>query len=223
LHDSVLVEVGSYEGIEYSNTLLLERLAPGVTLLIEPAESSFRECQTNRPLARVYRCAISDRFETVTLLGDSALAGVGKHLPEGYIEDWALQDAAVQEVVALPLNALLAMELIHYVDVLSIDVQGAELVVLEGIDWSMPIGCIVLELEDRDRSKDQACRTILLDNGFEFRVRLGVSEIWTQPHYPRRKVLFDEGRRRDVNGFLFPYLEPIWRESILRVLEGKAN
>ncbi len=53
VRDAVLVEVGSYDGVAYSNTLLFERFAKGQYVLIEPAESAFRSCRKFRANALV--------------------------------------------------------------------------------------------------------------------------------------------------------------------------
>ena len=221
--DAILVEVGSYNGVDFANTLLFERFAKGRYILIEPAELSSEHCRRNRARALVLRCAISDSYEVVTLLGDSSLSGITKHLSKEYAQEWAIEDAESQAVVSLPLDAVVTMERLAYIDVLSVDVQGAELAVLQGINWSTPIGCIILEVENRDKTKDELCRSILRKQGFEYQVRLGVSEIWTHPRYPRQTDLFDTSRMRNVNSFLFPYLEPGWRSSILQTLEDPAN
>ncbi len=145
------------------------------------------------------------------------------YLSGEYVDEWGLQDVEVQNVLALPLEAVVRRERLQFIDVLSVDVQGAELAVLQGIDWSTPIGCIILEAEDRDRRKDETCRAILREQGFDYQVRLGVSEIWVHPYYFRKTKLFDEARGRNLNDFLFPYLEPGCRSEILEALTNSAT
>ena len=216
--DAVLVEIGAHSGLHYSNSLLLEHITRGKTILVEPAELGFSQCLVNRPHARVYGCAISSRFEVLELLGDSAVAGIATNLSAEYIRQWNLAEATRSEVVALPLWALARIEHLEYIDVLSIDVQGSELAVLQGVDWNLPIGCLVVELEGHDEERDLNARSLLKEQGFDFRVRLGVSEIWTNRQYFRRNELFDPQLLEPVERFLTPYLEPAWRERILGTL-----
>ena len=161
--------------------------------------------------------------ETDSLLGDSSLSGITEYLSGDYVDEWGLQDVEVQDVRALPLEAVVRRERLQFIDVLSVDVQGAELAVLQGIDWSTPVGCIALEAEDRDGGKDEMCRAILREQGFEYQVRLGVSEIWIHPYYFRRTKLFDEARGHNLNDFLFPYLEPDCRSEIFEALANSAT
>ena len=216
--DAVLVEIGAYSGVIYSNSLMLERLTKGRTLLVEPVNDSFLACRRQRPNAMVYGCASGERFGVMEILGDSAVAGLVDEISESYIAQWGLGSECLQESVVLPLWALMRIERLDYVDVLSLDIQGSELSTLRGIDWSIPIGCFVIELENQDPRKDEECREILSDQGFVFQKRLGVSEMWTNPTYFRKGHLFNENRRPFRDEFLTPYLEPHLRDEVLESL-----
>ena len=47
---------------------------------------------------------------------------------------------------------------IPYIDLLSIDVQGGELAVLETMDFNIPVYVIIIELDEGDKIKDNKCR-----------------------------------------------------------------
>ncbi len=215
LSDAVIVEIGAYAGEQYSNSLMLEELTGGHVVLIEPAKEALQCCRKARPKANVYWCAIARKFGVLELLGQSAVAGISSEINEDYIQEWNLAEAPRQQVVSLPFWALARIEHLTYVDVLSIDVQGSELSVLEGMDWSLPVGCVVIELENQDTSRDNQCRDILRKRGYSFRCRLGVSEIWTDPLYFRADLLFRNDQVAHENRFLTPYLEPVWEKLIL--------
>jgi len=57
---------------------------------------------------------------------------------------------------------------VDHVDLFSIDVEGSELVVLETMDWSIPVHVVIIELAERDPEKDEKCRVILRKQGFEY-------------------------------------------------------
>lgn len=220
VHDAVLIEVGAFSGIQYSNTLLLEQLTRSSAILVEPAGPTFAECTMNRSNSKVYGFAVAEDFGLMELFGRSAVAGLKEFLTEDYLDQWNMHDAESREVVTIPFWALTRMEHLDFIDVLSIDVQGSELAVLKSADWNIPIGCICLELEEHDPERDDQCRQLLRDRGFQFRVRLGVSEIWTDPTYFRISELFDRKRRLPLARFLTPYLEPAWRFRIIEALSA---
>ena len=55
---------------------------------------------------------------------------------------------------------------ITHVDVFSLDVEGAELAVLETMDWGVGVDHWVIELDARTPDKDQGVRDILKAHGF---------------------------------------------------------
>ena len=61
---------------------------------------------------------------------------------------------------------------IRRVDVWSLDVEGAELSVLQGMDWSIQVGVLLIE------SVDDAVRTFLRARGYRFHRKTHMNEIW---------------------------------------------
>ena len=80
---------------------------------------------------------------------------------------------------------------IKYIDLLSIDVEGGEQVVLETLDFSIPIYVVVIELDGHSQTKDNKCREILIKNGFTFDIRFCINEFWVNKNYFRKDQLFD--------------------------------
>lgn len=68
----------------------------------------------------------------------------------------------------LPLQSVLKMTGITHIDFVSLDVEGAELKVLETLDFSaVHINVIVIEQDGSRPDKDQAVRKLLAAKGFE--------------------------------------------------------
>ena len=71
------------------------------------------------------------------------------------------------------------------IDLLSIDVEGAEFEVITSMDWTIPIYVIVIELNDQDNS-DLAAQKRLVNSGYVFFKNVGRSKIYIDPHYFRK-------------------------------------
>lgn len=52
------------------------------------------------------------------------------------------------------------------VDIFSLDVEGAEGLVLKHMDWSVQVGVWVIELDAGDKARDAAVRRQLLERGY---------------------------------------------------------
>ena len=75
--------------------------------------------------------------------------------------------AGARPVSCLPLRALLHVFGITHIDLFSLDVEGAELEVLQTVDFSaVRINVIVVEQDGGDPEKEEAVRQLLLANGF---------------------------------------------------------
>jgi hypothetical protein len=74
--DVVLLEVGTYDGKTYSNTLDLEKYHQCKCILVELSALNVRQIYKNRPDASVYNVAIMPQFGLSELLGDTPLSGI---------------------------------------------------------------------------------------------------------------------------------------------------
>lgn len=142
----LMVEVGANDGLNQSNSLYFERKG-WKTILIEPSPSIFKRCRSNRPLADVVNAAcvsssyVGDtvRFIDVGLM--SMVAGARGSLTEQ--RQWIERGEALQQlkseemtVPARTLTSLLSERNVEKVDLLSVDVEGYELEVLDGLNFS---------------------------------------------------------------------------------------
>jgi FkbM family methyltransferase len=143
----VFVEAGANDGISQSNTLYLERYLGWRGLLIEPHPKVARRCRRNRPNAIVERCAlvpfgypkrhVEMRYCNLMSVVRGAMASASEE--DTHIE----AGCKVQEIEthnfkarARPLTEILDKHRLTGVDLLVLDVEGFELPVLKGLDFS---------------------------------------------------------------------------------------
>ncbi|HEV2263719.1 MAG TPA: FkbM family methyltransferase [Stellaceae bacterium] len=137
----VFVDIGAYNGILYSNTLLFERLG-WTGLCVEPLPSAFEKLKANRSAICV-NCAVSDRagrapFIEVEMPGPYELMYSG--LKANFDEHHARlirehgQNHKAYDVEVRPLRDLLMEHAIQRVDYLSIDTEGSEWRILRDFD-----------------------------------------------------------------------------------------
>ncbi len=143
------VEVGGWDGITYSNSLYFERFRAWRGVLIEPSPSEFLKCRRARPAAKVfcYACVpfdYPDKFVpmlycasmTVTKL-DGVRVDADAHVEDGRKFLAPGEDVFEFGAVAKPLSRILDENRItDRIDLLVLDVEGYELGVLQGIDFS---------------------------------------------------------------------------------------
>lgn len=146
------VELGANDGIHQSNTLYFERYRNWRGVLIEPVPHNYFRCKQNRSPENRFFCNACVSFEYTdpfvpiyycnlmsTTLGlesdldkhpDQHVSEGRKHLPPG--EEPILFGAAAKPLNDLLVNAGAPRE----IDLLSLDVEGAEIEVLKGVDFS---------------------------------------------------------------------------------------
>jgi FkbM family methyltransferase len=147
--DGYFVELGANNGVSQSNTLHFERYRNWRGVLVEPVPHHYLQCKANRSKRTRVFCnacvsfdypelfvpiAYSDLMSTPvgveSDVGDPlAHARSGRHLPA------ATDDNFIFGGAARTLNSILLESAApSYVDLLSLDVEGAEIEVLKGVD-----------------------------------------------------------------------------------------
>lgn len=189
--DGIFVEVGALDGIMYNNTAFLESEMGFTGVLIEPSRHTYPKLSCSRPECICINKAISNSDGIVTFHDDWAMSGILESLPSGHIQNPQHGKGEHYTVQKTTLQKVLKKGRVSYIDFMSIDVEGGELEVLQGMDWSIPVYVICIELDGHSPEKDEKCRSILRENGFDFHVKLNVNEFYVNPAYFRKEQLFN--------------------------------
>lgn len=150
-NNGTFVEFGARDGIQHSNTLLLERQLGWRGVLVEADENEYRSLQQNRPGAFCYHGAVCPRGMSEMTLALSSLGG------------WTGMNASyepqrretIQKVTAVPcyqLDQLLRRQGMHRVDYMTIDTEGSELALINDFPWDQ-FDVRVVQVEQLDEHK----------------------------------------------------------------------
>lgn len=164
------IEAGANDGLRQSNTLLYEREMGWRGLLVEPNETLIESIKNNRPNCVVENCALVSfdyRSKHVVWSDGPCLLGNKDSLcgmtidPDG-ISPGAIPDMTCRseyegkrQVPTHTITSLLKKHNITEVDFFSLDVEGYEYSVLDGLDFSYlrPTYILVEVNENFDRMK----------------------------------------------------------------------
>ena len=154
----IFIEIGGSDGLQQSNSVLLEKLGWS-GILIEPNPASYARCVKTRPNIKVAHAAcVSADFEkshvTLTDVGLMSLTSQSA-FDEDQREEWLSRgertggrSRQLIEVPAVPISVLLDRYGIKDVDLLLLDVEGAEIDVLQGLDFSKHAPRYILAEDD---------------------------------------------------------------------------
>ena len=144
------VELGANDGVSQSNTLFLEKYKNFKGVLIEPYPINYEKCKINRSKKNFYFLGACVGFNyskktiellysnlmTIAIEGDSTISNRVAHAELGvkFLNDEAVFKFSAKAVTLTQvLNIANAPKLI---DFMSLDVEGAEIEVLYGIDFT---------------------------------------------------------------------------------------
>jgi FkbM family methyltransferase len=135
------LEAGGFDGVTASNTYYLEKIKGWNGILIEPSPVDYPTCVRMRPGAKVFNCALVPSGypdSTVTLIygGDlsfveGAYSGSAANARLGMIGNYRQPEAI--EVPARTLSSIIDEAGVEEIDFCSLDVEGFELQVLQGL------------------------------------------------------------------------------------------
>lgn len=142
------IECGAYDGKNYSNTILLEKLG-WKGLLVEPSPKAFLACLENRS-------STNNIFVNVALVNSENIKYVEGDFdgtPMSSVNSLRLNNDLKIRVPAKTLQSILNENQIRVIDFFSLDVEGYELQVLEGMDLKLnPPKFILVELYAHNKS-----------------------------------------------------------------------
>ena len=128
--DGFFIELGAFDGITQSNTYFFELNRNWKGLLIEPSKNSFDLCCINRPNSIVVNCCcVSNTYTDTKIFGDFNSTLMSS------VNGERLRSNQLIEVKALTLEKILDENNIDIeIDFLSLDTEGYELPILQGLN-----------------------------------------------------------------------------------------
>jgi FkbM family methyltransferase len=123
------IELGANDGLAQSNTAFFEFYRGWKGILVEPSPTAYEACKAARPFSSCYNVAcVSAGYEGATICGDftgGLMSSVGGE---------RMSAEAKVEVPASTLTALIDAVGSPDIDLLSLDAEGYELNILQGLD-----------------------------------------------------------------------------------------
>jgi FkbM family methyltransferase len=206
LSKGTFVEIGALDGRTFCNTWYFEQKWDWRGVLIEGLPSNQVKLKaTQRPNVALFTTGICHANPgTLTFTdGGGAVGGTKEFSNVEFLQQWhGHAKAANVEAACVPLQLILQVTGLLDVDLFSLDVEGAELAVLETIDWSITnIHVLLVELDNGNPARDQNIRALLLARGFRSAIDTHgsireacvpgadctMNEVFINPNYHERK------------------------------------
>jgi hypothetical protein len=201
------VELGAIDGEIYSITKFFQDELNFNGILIEPTKH-YQNLIKNRTKDICYNIGIHNEKEGI-FMGENATAGLVNFMSDSIKR--MNNYSQTYYVKCIPFNEIQKQTKIPYIDLFVLDVEGAEEIVLNTIDFSTPIYIMVIELDDNNKEKDERCREILRKNGFELDIRVCINEFWINKNYFRKDNLYDKNKPKynlKSTNCKFPWVDP---------------
>lgn len=174
INNGFFIEVGAYDGITQSNTYLYEKKG-WKGLLIEPIQKRYNQCLQNRKNSIIENCClVSDDFKKDEI-------EIFEKGPMSIVNDSKTHNGSAKQHVkniirptkckTTTLTKLLEKHNINKIDFFSLDVEGYELEVLKGLDFTKYKPKYIL-FECNLKDQIEKITKLLIDNGYEFLEKL---------------------------------------------------
>jgi FkbM family methyltransferase len=169
------LELGANNGIHATNTRALERCLGWRGVLAEGHPALFAQLRKNRPHSLSLGMAVCPTHTTANFTRRASVtSGILSQIDAHHLRRFRIPSSgpnATIPVPCAPLGDWLGLLRVGHVDLFSLDVEGAELLVLETLDWSrFSVGLMIVECAGSgshgclDR-KDRAVTALLAARG----------------------------------------------------------
>ncbi|MDR1636657.1 MAG: FkbM family methyltransferase [Treponema sp.] len=182
--EGFFLDIGAYDGKTYSNTYALEQMGwKGVCL--EPLPDAFARLRQNRR-CDCYNLAMSDTSgeaaDFIRAAGVETLSGLESEMAPAH-KDWIIREQGTVErikVKTITFGDLMGRYPgISRVDFFSLDVEGAEMSILESIDFSAyRFGLITVENSGETPGEDERLKGFMREKGYGVLLDVGLDLIF---------------------------------------------
>ena len=170
--NGVFLDIGGNDPIKFNNTYFFEKERCWSGLAFEPMPQMHDKWNVRTTKCYPYALGKENKkvmfceYETDTISCLESEADSESELVTKY------------EVEQRTLTSVLEEEGIYHIDLASIDVEGAEMGVLEGIDFNkITIDYIVIE-NNKDPKRIKELRRYLMKRGYKMIARLWIDDVW---------------------------------------------
>lgn len=193
VRDGIFVELGALDGITGSNTVMFERYFGWGGVLIEADPDSAAKLVKQRPVSNTSSSKVAVRTHHAAVCNSaSVLHWASSKVPQ-VSGLWEFMSATfrsrfypgreccdgMREVMCRPFGWFLEDAGVEYFDMLSLDVEGAELSILRTVDLArFRFALIVIEMDGGDKDKESAIRELLGRHSYCRNKRIALNEIW---------------------------------------------
>jgi len=159
------IEVGANDGIALSNTYLLEKDYNWKGICIEPVPSIFKKLKKNRKSINIPFAVYNVNNKLVSITEANLLSGIREDIDA---HKHILKNKDVQVKTKTLTKIMEENKSPKHVDYLSIDTEGSELKILEGIDFNKySFGYINIEHNGVEPRRTNM-RNVLLKHGYKY-------------------------------------------------------
>ncbi len=178
--NGIFVELGALDGIYTSNTLFFERERDWAGLLIEGNPIMYAALMQSGRRARKLLAAVASGsgVAAFAIAGITGWSGLGLHMDlrhRARIAEQAGGVAATFDVATVALAPILEHYGLAHIDYLSLDVEGAELPVLHGIDFAL---CDIDVLDVENNYGEPAVEEFLRTFGYRKIHTIAINDIY---------------------------------------------
>lgn len=178
--NGVFVDVGAHDGVDINNTYFYEKELEWTGICVEPIPNIYQKLRDNRSAKCVHGCAYNKngtvKFQWLDGYTEM-LSGIeetynSKHCDR--VDRELKQHGGNRTLIEVPcytLEKLLEDSNITHIDYLSIDTEGSEMQVLEGINFDR-VKIDVIEVENNYPEELPMFNKFLNEKGFEMGGRL---------------------------------------------------
>ncbi|KAL1522052.1 hypothetical protein AB1Y20_021697 [Prymnesium parvum] len=176
------VEIGAFDGQEGSQTLLLERCFGWRGVLIEASPQNYGRLRNNsrsRETVKIHSAVCEEKGEVTMQAGGGTVAGVVGQMATSFAAKWKTAHKSCDGLPCLaavpcqPLPAIMIEAGFPRVNFLSLDVEGAEEVVMKtvmrtaGTEDDFPFDVVMVEIDHRNRTKDDRVVAMIKSAGLK--------------------------------------------------------